>query len=64
MSKIEDLKLEREELETQAEELQKEELITYLCDDNDFSKERISNTIKKLDKVEEQSSETLDTWFN
>ena len=45
-------------------ELQKEELISYLCDDNDFSKERISNTIKKLDKVEEKPSETLDKWFN
>ena len=45
-------------------ELKKEELISYLCDENDFSEERISNTIKKLDKVEEQQSETLDKWFN
>ena len=45
-------------------ELQKEELISYLCTENDFSEERISNTIKKLDKVEEQESETLDKWFN
>ena len=45
-------------------ELKKEELISYLCDENDFSEERISNNIKKLDKVEEQSSETLDKWFN
>ena len=45
-------------------ELKEEELISYLCDENDFSEERISNTIKKLDKVEEQQSETLDKWFN
>ena len=45
-------------------ELQKEELISYLCTENDFSEERISNTIKKLDKEEEQESETLDKWFN
>ena len=45
-------------------EIQKEKLISYLCDDNDFSTDRISNMIKKLDKVEEQKSESLDKWFN
>ncbi|MBH59242.1 MAG: flap endonuclease-1 [Thaumarchaeota archaeon] len=45
-------------------ELQKEKLISYLCDENDFSVERISNTLKKIEKVEENKSETLDKWFN
>ena len=45
-------------------ELQKEKLISYLCDENDFSVERISNTLKKIEKVQENKSETLDKWFN
>jgi flap endonuclease-1 len=48
----------------QKKEIQKEKLISYLCDENDFSVDRISNMIKKLDKVEEERSESLDKWFN
>ena len=48
----------------QKKEIQKEKLISYLCDENDFSVDRISSMIKKLDKVEEERSESLDKWFN
>ena len=48
----------------QKKEIQKEKLISYLCDENDFSIDRISNMIKILDKVEEEKSESLDKWFN
>ena len=48
----------------QKKKIQKEKLISYLCDENDFSVDRISNMIKKLDKVEEERSESLDKWFN
>jgi|TARA_B110000263_G_C15286200_1_gene500910 flap endonuclease-1 len=45
-------------------DIQKDKLISYLCDENDFSVDRISSMIKKLDKVEEERSESLDKWFN
>ena len=45
-------------------DIQKDKLMSYLCDENDFSVDRISSMIKKLDKVEEERSESLDKWFN
>lgn len=44
-------------------EIQKEKLISFLCNENDFSEDRILKTIEKLNKVKEQKSESLDKWF-
>ena len=44
-------------------EINKNKLISFLCDQNNFSEERISNMINKLEKTQEERSESLDKWF-
>ena len=44
-------------------EINKDKLISFMCDQNNFSEERISNMINKLEKTQEERSESLDKWF-
>lgn len=38
-------------------------VISFLCGERDFSEERVTKALERLDKVEHQRSESLEKWF-
>jgi flap endonuclease-1 len=51
------------DLNTQFKELDKEKTIKFLCDEKNFSYERVNNYIEKLNKYINKRSQSLDKWF-
>ena len=41
----------------------KEKIIKFLCDEKNFSPERVNNSIEKLNKAIFKKSQSLDKWF-
>lgn len=54
---------EIEDNDIQFQELDKEKVIDFLCNENNFSHERVSNSIEKLNKTISKKSQSLDKWF-
>ncbi|MGN6822482.1 MAG: flap endonuclease-1 [Candidatus Nitrosocosmicus sp.] len=54
---------EIENNDIQFQELDKEKVIDFLCNENNFSHERVSNSIEKLNKTISKKSQSLDKWF-
>jgi flap endonuclease-1 len=52
-----------ENLNIQFKGLEKEKTIKFLCDEKNFSYERVNNYIEKLDKHILKKSQSLDKWF-
>ncbi|MBA3749533.1 MAG: flap structure-specific endonuclease, partial [Nitrosopumilus sp.] len=52
-----------ENLDIQFKELDKEKTIKFLCDEKNFSYERVNNYIEKLNKHIIRRSQSLDKWF-
>ncbi len=51
------------DLNLQFKDLDKEKTIKFLCDEKNFSYERVNNYIEKLDKHILKKSQSLDKWF-
>ena len=45
-------------------EIEKEKLISFLCQDRDFSQQRVKNKLDELEKMEINRSQSLDRWFS
>ncbi len=45
-------------------EIEKEKLISFLCQDRDFSQQRVKNRLDELEKMEINRSQSLDRWFS
>ena len=45
-------------------EPQKEELLRFLCDEHDFSKERIDSAMQRLESRKQKASQSLEQWFS
>lgn len=45
------------------EGLYKEEILKYLCDEKNFSRDRVNNYIEKFEKYNIKKSQSLDKWF-
>lgn len=52
-----------ENTDIQFKKLNKEKVIDFLCNENNFSYERVSNSIEKLNKIINKRSQSLDKWF-
>ena len=45
-------------------EIEKEKLISFLCQDRDFSQQRVKNRLDELEKMKTNKSQSLDKWFS
>lgn len=45
-------------------EIKKEKLISFLCQDRDFSQQRVNNRLYELEKMKTNKSQSLDKWFS
>jgi flap endonuclease-1 len=52
-----------ENTDIQFKDLDKEKIMSFLCDENNFSVERVNNSIEKLNKTMFKKSQALDKWF-
>ena len=52
-----------ENIDIQFKDLNKEKIINFLCDEKNFSYERVNNSIEKLTKTIFKKSQSLDKWF-
>ncbi|HXT83807.1 MAG TPA: flap endonuclease-1 [Verrucomicrobiae bacterium] len=52
-----------EETDIQYKNLDKEKIIKFLCDEKNFSYERVNSSIEKLNKAIYKKSQSLDKWF-
>ena len=52
-----------ENIDIQFKELDKEKIMSFLCDEKNFSVERVNNTIEKLNKTMFKKSQSLEKWF-
>ncbi len=52
-----------EETDIQYKNLDKEKIIKFLCDEKNFSHERVNSSIEKLNKAIHKKSQSLDKWF-
>ncbi len=52
-----------EENDIQYKNLDKEKIIKFLCDEKNFSHERVNSSIEKLNKAIYKKSQSLDKWF-
>ena len=44
--------------------IEKEKLISFLCQDRDFSQQRVKNRLNELEKMETNRAQSLDKWFS
>ena len=44
--------------------IEKEKLISFLCQDRDFSQQRVKNRLNELEKTETNRAQSLDKWFS
>ena len=44
--------------------IEKEKLISFLCQDRDFSQQRVKNRLDELEKTETNRAQSLDKWFS
>ncbi|MBE18815.1 MAG: flap endonuclease-1 [Thaumarchaeota archaeon] len=44
--------------------IEKEKLISFLCQDRDFSQQRVKNRLDELEKTETDRAQSLDKWFS
>mgnify|MGYP003579314203 FL=1 len=54
---------ELEDLNIEFNEIEKEKTIKYLCDEKNFSNERVINHLGRLEKSIIKKSQSLDKWF-
>ncbi|MDQ6724120.1 MAG: flap structure-specific endonuclease, partial [Thermoproteota archaeon] len=54
---------EIENIDIQFKDLNKEKIIDFLCNEKNFSHERVNNSIEKLNKTIIKKSQSLDKWF-
>jgi flap endonuclease-1 len=54
---------EIENVDIQFKDIDKEKIIKFLCDEKNFSPERVNNSIEKLNKAIFKKSQSLDKWF-
>jgi flap endonuclease-1 len=52
-----------ENIDIQFKDLDKERIMGFLCDEKNFSVERVTNSIEKLNKTMFKKSQALDKWF-
>jgi flap endonuclease-1 len=52
-----------ENIDIQFKDLDKERIRGFLCDEKNFSVERVTNSIEKLNKTMFKKSQALDKWF-
>ena len=52
-----------ENIDIQFKDLNKEKIIDFLCNEKNFSYERVNNSIEKLNKTIIKKSQSLDKWF-
>ena len=52
-----------ESADTKWENVKKDKLIEFLCDEKGFSHERIQNSLKKVEESTKKRNQTLDKWF-
>ena len=45
-------------------EIEKEKLISFLCQDRNFSQQRVKNRLDELEKMKTNKSQSLDKWFS
>ena len=54
---------EIQNVDIQFRDLNKEKIINFLCNEKNFSYERVNNSIEKLNKTIFKKSQSLDKWF-
>jgi flap endonuclease-1 len=52
-----------ENIDIQFRDLDKEGTMSFLCDEKNFSVERVSNSIERLNKTMFKKSQSLEKWF-